>query len=274
MAEETTRIIVCGDSFNIGIGCNNLDTEPYASLLAAQLNYPLINLAKGSSSNLSIWLQVKYAVENLHATADDIILVAETTSERFNWFPEGADVHGRDITNLDVNYHEYPPYGPDSYNTYPLDRHPMQDHPAYQGRMITENVRGVIDYLDNFVDKGYDQRGYYYNRLVDEPVSKLRLIKDFYASVYNEQLSQMQSRSLMTMAHSLLRNLGIRHIMLLPNPHSYNNLVLAENTLGLNWGELTLHYPDTVGSGHASPQAHQVAAAAISNKLKENGWIQ
>ena len=90
----------------------------------------------------------------------------------------------------------------------------MQDDPNYKGTMITENVAGVIDYLDTFVANGWDQRGSYYNRLVDEPIAKLKLIKDFYVSVHNDKLSQIQSNALMTMSHSLLRNKNLKHLMI------------------------------------------------------------
>lgn len=267
------RLIVCGDSFNIGIGCRNLNTEPYGSLLAERTGRKLVNLAKGSSTNLSIWLQVKYAVEELNANDSDIVLVNETSSERFQWFPEGKDIQGREITNLDVNYHEYPPYGNDSYWPHQLPEHPMQNHPGYKGTMITENVAGVIDYLDKFVANGVDQRGRYYNRIVDEPVSKLKLIKDFYASLYNEQLSQIQSHALMTMAYTRLRNAGLKHLMLLPNPHAYKDLVADENLLYLSWGDLTFRHPDDVNTGHASAQGHIEAFETIMSKLQKNGWV-
>jgi hypothetical protein len=31
------NLVICGDSFSIGIGCHNLETEPYGSLLAKKL---------------------------------------------------------------------------------------------------------------------------------------------------------------------------------------------------------------------------------------------
>ena len=266
-----SRLIVCGDSFNIGIGCHNLHTQPYGSLLANQTNRKLVNLAKGSSTNLSIWLQVKYAVEELAANEHDIIIVNETSSERFNWFPEGTSSK-YDLTNLDVNYHDYPPYGNDSYVTHQLDSHPMQDHPNYKGTMITENIAGVIDYLDRFVANGYDQRGSYYNRLVDEPVSKLKLIRDFYTTVHDDHLSQIQSRSLMVMCHSLLRNKNLKHVMLVTNSYMCRDLILNENLLQFGWGELTMKYPDTVNTGHASEDGHVEAYENVLIKLKENGW--
>jgi hypothetical protein len=219
-------------------------------------------------------LQVKYAVYNLNANENDIILVNETSSERFNWFPEDSDIDNlHDISNLDVNYHDYPPYGNHSYIVHPLDRHPMQSDPNYKGTMITENVAGVIDYLDTFVARGIDQRGFYYNRLVDEPITKLKLIKDFYGSVYHEKLSQLQSNAFMTMAHSLLRNKNLKHLMMLPNIWAYPDTILEENKMFLSWGDLTLKYPDTVGSGHSSPQGHIEAHDMITYKLEQNGWI-
>lgn len=267
------RLIICGDSFNIGIGCLNLDTEPYGSLLAEHTGRKLVNLAKGSSTNLSIWLQVKYAVYNLNANENDIILVNETSSERFNWFPENTEIDPHhDITNLDVNYHDYPPYGHNSYFPHILDKHPMQDDKNYKGAMITENVAGVIDYLKNFVAKGYNQRGSYYNRLVDEPISKLKIVTDFYASIYNDKLSQIQSNALMVMAHSLLRNKNLKHVMLLPNMWLCEDTILDENKINLNWGDLTVKYPDTVGTGHSGPEGHVEACGMILDKLKQNGW--
>jgi hypothetical protein len=274
MAEPTNRIIVCGDSFNIGIGCRDLNTEPYGSLLAERTGRKLVNLAKGSSTNLSIWLQVKYAVEELKANSSDIVLVNETSSNRFNWFPEGKDAQQREITNLDVNYHDYPPYGNHSYWPHRLDTHPMQDHHGYNGAMITENINGVVDYLDVFVAQGLNEHGSYYNRLVDEPIAKLKLIKDFYASVYSEQLSQLQSQAFMTMASTLLSNAGANYVMLLPGLDAYKDLVKADNILRFSWGAITLEYPDDVNTGHASPQGHVVAFEMIVDKLQKNGWIQ
>jgi hypothetical protein len=219
-------------------------------------------------------LQVKYAVYNLNATEHDIILVNETSSERFNWFPENTEIDDQHvISNLDVNYHDYPPYGNHSYVTHQLDKHPMQDNPDYKGTMITENVAGVIDYLDTFVANGWDQRGSYYNRLVDEPITKLKLIKDFYGSVHNDKLSQIQSNALMTMSHSLLRNKNLKHLIMIPNIWTYLDTILNKNKMYLSWGELTMKYPDTVGSGHASPQGHIEARNMITHKLEQNGWI-
>lgn len=265
------RLIVCGDSFNIGIGCNDLNTEPYSILLAQHYGIPVINLAKGSSTNLSIWLQVQHAVEKLSAGADDLVLVNETSSNRFNWFPESYN-QNRPLTNHLVNYHQYPPYGADSYH-HRLPQHPMQSDPEYQGVMYTENIAGVIDYCDNFLARGYDQRGRYYDRLTTEPAQRLKLMMEFYASIYDENISQLQSQAFMMQCHLLLSRHNIRHLMMLPNPGAVHRMVPVENLFRLQWGEITLEYPDTIPSGHAHSGGHEYAAKIISEKLKKNGWM-
>jgi hypothetical protein len=265
------RLIVCGDSFNIGIGCNDLNTEPYAVLIAQHYGIPVINLAKGSSTNLSIWLQVQHAVERLAAGADDLVLVNETSSNRFNWFPESYK-QNRPLSNHLVNYHQYPPYGADSYH-HRLPAHPMQHDPEYQGVMYTENIAGVYDYYDNFHSKGYNQQGRYYDRLTTEPPQRLKLMMDFYASIYDENISQLQSQAFMMQCHLLLSRHNVRHLMMLPNPAAVQRMVPEPNLFRLQWGEITLEYPDTIPSGHAHAGGHQYAARIISDKLKQNGWM-
>ena len=93
-------IVICGDSFSIGIGCRDLNNEPYGSLLSKELNMPLVNLAKGSSTNLSIYLQAKYVVDNL-TDKTEIVLVSNTSYDRVNWFPLDHKFNSKELTNTD-----------------------------------------------------------------------------------------------------------------------------------------------------------------------------
>ncbi len=119
---------------------------------------------------------------------------------------------------------------------------------------------------------GINQRGLYYNRLADEPAQKLKIIKEFYGAVYNDKLAQIESAGLMSMCHALLRNKGISHLMLVLNTEQYKDIVLSENMLHLNWGLITLKYPDQIPSGHATEQGHIEVYDSILAKLKMNGW--
>jgi hypothetical protein len=149
----------------------------------------------------------------------------------------------------------------------------MQNDAEYQGVMYTENIAGVYDYYDNFHSKGYNQQGRYYDRLTKEQPQRLKLMMDFYASVYDENISQLQSQAFMMQCHLLLCRHNIRHLMMLPNPWTVQNMVPEQNLFRLQWGEITLEYPDTIPSGHAHAGGHQYVTKIISDKLKQNGWM-
>ena len=68
IVSDNKRVVVCGDSFAVGIGCRDLINEPFGSLVARELKRPLFNLAKGSSTNLSIFLQMQYVADKLADT--------------------------------------------------------------------------------------------------------------------------------------------------------------------------------------------------------------
>ncbi len=136
-------IVICGDSFSIGIGCHDLHNEPYGSRLATHLNKDIINLAKGSSTNFSIFLQAKYIVENIEPNDIEFVCIAPTSYNRVEWFPENTDTSDGDLKLTSVNYHQYPPYGTDTYQ-YKLDN-PLEGDSRYTGEMFTENYYGIVD---------------------------------------------------------------------------------------------------------------------------------
>ena len=78
------KMVVCGCSFAKGIGCKDLNTKPFGTLLSDKLDSQLINLAKGSSSNFSIYLQTKYALEKVNDI--DLLIFSTTSYDRTEWF--------------------------------------------------------------------------------------------------------------------------------------------------------------------------------------------
>ena len=261
-------IIVCGDSFSIGIGCRDLLNEPYGQLLSKELDMPLINFAKGSSTNLSIYLQAKYVVDNL-ADKAEIVLVSNTSYDRVNWFPLDYTFTGSEITNADVNYHEYPPYGKHSYMQ--LLENPMKDDPKYNGKMFTENYRGVIDYWENYRSK--DKESGYYHRFINEPKERTKTMYEFAASVHDDKIERLNSIGVLTMAHSLLKRAGIKHLMLTHEVAEYNKFMDLENLVYVDWGRLSLDYPDDLPSWHTSFEGQKVVFNNVLAKLKENNWV-
>jgi hypothetical protein len=269
---QNKNIVICGDSFNIGIGCHDLNTEPYAQLLGKELDKSVINLAKGSSTNFSIYLQAKYAVENL-ADKTDLVIISHTSYDRVDWFPLDYDFPQGEITLEDVNYHQYPPYGEHTYHVFDKEvrlDHPMKDNPNYTGAMFTDNLMGVIDYWESFGVKDADSG--YYARFRQEPKQRMKTLYDYGTTIHESRINRIQTIGLMTLAHELLKRAGIRHIILTHEPDYYKKFIDSINICELSWGQLSIDYPDDLPSWHTSAQGHQRAYEMILSKLKENQW--
>jgi hypothetical protein len=267
------KLIVCGDSFSIGIGCRDLHNEPYGSKLSKTLDRKLINLAKGSSTNFSIYLQAKYAVDKL-ANSDDIVLVSNTSYDRVDWFSLDYNPNGNELSNTDVNYHQYPPYGP---NTYLVDgqmvqlEHPMSDDLDYRGTMFTENYAGIIDYWENFCIK--NRSSGYYTRFDNEPSQRTQTLYNFASTIHEPRINRLYSIAILGMAHVLLKRAGIKHLVLTHELDFYAHTMDRENLVNVDWGQLSLDYPDDLKTWHTSLHGHEVAHNIVLEKLKENGWI-
>lgn len=262
------KLVICGDSFNIGIGCNDLHTEPYGALLSTALNREQINLAKGSSTNLSIYLQVEYAV-NSFADSGDIAIISHTSYDRIDWFPITDDSRGP-ISNADVNYHQYPPYGEFTYHQV-LERHPMEGDDKYNGRMFTENFMGVIDYWETF--RKNDKESGYYARFINEPKERMKTLYDFAVTIHDNRINRLHSIGVMTMAHQLLSKRKINHLILTHEPDEYSKFIDTDNLLYVSWGKLSQDYPDKIGSLHTGPDGHKKVFETIMTKLEQNKWV-
>ena len=256
------NLVICGDSFSVGIGCHDLYNEPYGSLLAKKLNLNLINLAKGSSTNLSISLQVKHAVDNIPDI--ELLIVGNTCYHRTEWFPENAR-EDRETNNLNVNYHEYPPYGE---GTYPyLLENPMKNDPRYRGEMLTENWYGVIDYVENILDKHNNvNESTYFKKFKNERPERMRLLKQYYLEFFDSRIQRQYDMAVIIKSHVLLKNRGIKHFVL-TNDTEFNQYIPDENLVDVDWGKLSQTYPDDLKSLHTSWEGQKVVYDNICKKL-------
>lgn len=268
------KIVICGDSFNIGIGCWDLKTEPYGALLADHLKLEQVNLAKGSASPVNIFLQVKYAVEKF----DDIdyLIMSSTTYDRFDWFPEGYYVKD-EISLLDVNYHEYPPYKPGIYvESLP---NPIGHEPGYRGGMFTETPAAIMKLMDLIrkwqkdpASKEFDG-GYWFKFKSSDP-SRITSLYEYMKKVYDPYSNKIKVRGTLVMGHALLKKKGIKHLILSHEPHMLTDYIDEENLCKLNWYELAQHYPDNMPPpGHTNQTGHEVAFNTVIQKFRDNGWI-
>jgi hypothetical protein len=270
-SDNNKHIVVCGDSFAVGIGCRDLINEPFGSLVAAELNRPLINLAKGSSTNMSIFLQMQYVADKL-ADTTEIALIGNTSYDRVEWFPLDTDFDNKaEITNEMVNYHQYPPYAPHSYlQTLPM---PMENDPDYTGKMFTENYMGVIDYWQTFGKKRTKPYSDYYKRFDNEPKQRMKTLYDFAATIHEPRINRIYSIGVLAMGHQRLKRAGIKHLIFSHEVEAYEKYIDRENLVDISWGQLSVDYPDDLPSWHTSAQGQRIAYEKVMNKLKENGWV-
>jgi hypothetical protein len=274
-SDTSKKIVVCGDSFAVGIGCRDLINEPFGSLVAKELNRPLVNLAKGSSTNLSIFLQMQYVADKL-ADTTEIALIGNTSYDRVEWFPLDTDFETNshragELTNEMVNYHQYPPYGPHSYwQTLP---NPMADDPDYTGKMFTENYMGVIDYWQTFGKKRTKPYSDYYKRFDNEPKQRMKTLYDFAVSVHEPRINRIYSIGVLAMGHQRLKQAGIKHLIFSHEVEKYSQYIDPVNLVNVNWGQLSLDYPDDIPSWHTSAEGQRVVYETVMKKLKENGWV-
>jgi len=245
------NLVICGDSFSIGIGCHDLNNEPYGSLLAKKLGMNLINLAKGSSTNLSISLQVKHAVDNIPDIG--LLIIANTCYHRTEWFPENAKENS-DVINLNVNYHQYPPYGE---GTYPyIINQPMIDDIRYTGEILTENWYGIVDYVENILDKNNNvNNSAYFKKFKNERPERMRLLKDYYYEFFDSRIQRQYDMGVIIKSHVLLKNNNIKHF-LLTNEKEFYDYLPKHNIIDIDWGELSIKYPDDLKSLHTSYEGH------------------
>jgi hypothetical protein len=254
------NLVICGDSFSIGIGCHDLKNEPYGSLLANELGFNLINLAKGSATNLSISLQVKYAVENIKDI--ELLIIGNTCYHRTEWFPETAK-ENNEISTLNTNYHQYPPYGEGTYLC--IIEHPFKKDTRYIGEMLTENWYGIIDYVDNFLNKGVGSATYF-SKFSKERPERMQLLKQYYYEFFDSRIQRQYDMGVIIKSHVLLKNNNINHLIL-TNDNEFEMYIPNTNLVNVDWGMLSHQYPDDLPSLHTSFEGHNKVYNKIKTKL-------
>jgi len=191
-----------------------------------------------------------------------LLIVGNTCYHRTEWFPEDAR-EDREANNLNVNYHEYPPYGE---GTYPyLLEPPMKDDSRYRGEMLTENWYGVIDYVDNFLDRNVGSSTYF-KKFKNERPERMRLLKQYYLEFFDGRIQRQYDMAVIIKSHVLLKNRGIKHFVL-TNDNEFDLYIPNENLVDVDWGKLSQMYPDDLKSLHTSWEGQKVVYETILQKL-------
>lgn len=259
------KIVVCGDSFNCGIGVLDLQTQPYGVLLAQKLGAELVTLARGSASNFAVHLQVEYAARM--DPKPDLIVIGTTSYDRIEWIEEGK-TQRFPLEARHINYHLYPPHHNPEANKNPFDHH-FLNKSEYDPCLLTEQVGGIDDYIKvREREKSSNVQGaiHYYKRLHTEPIEKLKRMCQYYVEILNGDIKRNYDVGVLLKSYLYAKKRGIKCVILSNDPLLLD-LVPADEIHSMNWFGLSQKYPDKIGSMHASEEAHAIVAEELYRKL-------
>lgn len=257
-------LVICGDSFNYGIGCTDLHSQPYGIKTAHNLNYNCIRLARGSASNYAIHLQGIFASKI--SPKPKIIILGTTSYDRIEWVAENKKLN-QEPKLENINYHLYPPH----YITPPLHDSPMpfylRDNVDYDPKILSEQIVVFQDYF-NTCKK--DNNNEYYKRLRTEPKDKLELIERFYIEIYNEWIKRDYDVGVIMLAYRAIKKTGIHCIIAGPDYKYFDFVDENKDYFPIDWALLCKKYPDKIKSLHCSEEAHEIIAANLTNHIVKN----
>jgi hypothetical protein len=262
-------IIVCGDSFNYGIGCTNLHTKPYGVLTAKHFNWDLVRLARGSASNFTIYLQGAYAATM--TPKPHLIILGTTSCDRIEWIATGkTEDTNIPLTALDINYDLYPPH----YHTPPLHDAPMDFHfknnPNYAPKILSEQVIAFSEYLK--LAKANNKTDYY-KRLHTESIEKVELMENYYFDIFDSRIKTDYDRGVILMAYKMIKKQGINCIIFSSDSNFKDLVDDPRDYYNQDWGRCTRLWPDTVNSMHTGDGGHQDTAERLIEHIEMNGFL-
>ena len=251
-------IIICGDSFNAGIGCRNMLTQPYGVLVAKHFNANLIMLARGSASNYNIHLQAIYAT----GLKPDLLIVGTTSCDRYDWIAEGKQTPFT-LTAPNINYHDYPPHShPWGDSDRPIPFYFDGDR-EYDPILLSEQIDAIEARANTnkFVD-----------RLSKEPSKKMQQLLDYAVHIMPYTVKKSQDEGVILRSYCIAKKAGINTIVV-GGHATLEDVVHAQDYMHHDWFVFSKEYPDTIGSMHASEEGHAVFAEKLIKKIEENGYI-
>jgi len=147
----------------------------------------------------------------------------------------------------------------------------MKDDPQYNGQMFTENYYGVVDYVDNVLTQKRGA-GDYFAKFKKERPERMKLLRNFYAEIFDDQIQRQSDMGLMVMAHNLLKKKGINHLIL-TSDGEFTTYISKENLVNVDWYVLSEKYPDDLNTLHTSAEGQRVAYENVLRKTKQNAWF-
>lgn len=259
-------LVGCGDSFNYGIGCVNMYTQPYPVVVANHFDWDLIRLSRGSASNFVVHLQGIYAM-TLHPKPN-LIILGTTSVDRVEWIAEGKTLT-KPPALTDVNYHLYPPH----HHTPPRHDSPMdfylKNDENYSPKILSEQLVALPEYIKKAHAKQHYKAGYY-ERLYTEPLHKLELINKHYFDVVDSRIKQEYDHGVILMAYHKIKKAGIQCIICSDDYFFKNEVDDIRDFFKPDWGRCTSTWPDSVGSMHTGEEGHAYIAHRLIEHINNN----
>ena len=262
-------MVVCGDSFNYGIGCTDLNTKPYGVLTSKHFDWDLVRLARGSASNFTTYLQGAYAAK-MNPTPD-LVILGTTSYDRIEWITTDKSTDlTTPLTALDINYHQYPPHHePQPLHDAPMDFY-FKDNPNYSPKLLTEQIVAFSEYLE--IER-LKQTTNYYARLVTEGAKKIKLIEDYYFNIFDPRIKKDYDRGVILMAYTMIKKQGINCIICSPDEIFKELVDDSKDYFKQDWGKCCRLWPDTIGSFHTGDAGHRDTADRLIEHMKLNGFV-
>jgi hypothetical protein len=143
----------------------------------------------------------------------------------------------------------------------------MEGDSRYRGEMLTENWYGVIDYVENILDKHNNvNESTYFKKFKNERPERMRLLKQYYLEFFDSRIQRQYDMAVIIKSHVLLKNKGIKHFVL-TNDNEFNLYVPNENLVNVDWGRLSKRYPDDLKSLHTSWEGQKEVYETVLKKL-------
>jgi hypothetical protein len=264
------NLVICGDSFNYGIGCSDLATQPFGVLVANHFNLNLIRLARGSASNYAIHLQGEFAAVNLKPK---LVILGTTSTDRFEWVAEGKKLEGTP-TLYDLCYHNYPPHHlPQPMHDAPMDFYlnDTSHRTQYSPKILTEQIPAIFEYRQ--VKKNEGSYGYY-TRLHTEPLDKLELIERYYLETFDSYIKADYDRAVILKAYRKLKQNNIPTIIYSEDMGFKDYVDDERDYFWSNWKYYSDNWPDKFGSKHVSEEGNYHIANRLIDYITKNDFLK
>jgi hypothetical protein len=251
-------LVTCGDSFACGSGLPDEDAfeKSYAGLTAKDIGVEQKVLARPGCCNYIIFLQIKWAVENLTQANKPFVLITMTNAARTAWYKPFQNKRSGVPPSIEhLNYQDYPPY--DTHTNRTMRRPiPVQTDNSLQSETLTN--------LDTFLDEGAVASWIQFSH---EPQARIKVLRDWVADFFNFEIKNDYDNGILAQGHLLLKKHNIPHLFMGWQPQ-FGDLLPEENYVAVDWGYWSQNYPDDRGTGHCDYRGHDLVYKEIIKKVK------